>query len=74
MNWKIFHELEKTLFNDLCYFKKVNNIRETAKCIYLFPRSREINQFSTFPYTFDFTSKSEKYCTNIFFLREIQKT
>ena len=70
-NWNILDELEKT--NDLYYFQKVRNIRETNWKMYIFPWSRTINWFSVFLCTFDFISKDEKYCTNTSFLREIQK-
>ena len=70
-NWNILDELEKT--NDLYYFQKVRNIRETNWKMYIFPWSRTINWFSVFLCTFDFISKDEKYCTNTSFLCEIQK-
>ena len=59
--------------NDLYYFQKVRNIRETNCKMYIFPWSRKINWFSVFLCTFDFISKNEKYCTNTSFLCEIKK-
>ena len=44
--------------SNLHYFQKLKNVEtQTAKCIYLFPRSKKINWFSVFLYKFDFISK-----------------